>query len=200
MFYWFLFLVDNNPELIRRTIKESFDALGGNSPIKLWQLHSPNSKYRLESVLGPVKEAVSLGLIQYVGVSNFNVNQIVQAIKVLPIVSVQNEHNLWNREPERNGVLSYCEKNNLIFLPWSPVGGGSRYKKLLQFKSLNDLAARKSCSVYSLMLAWLMHKSPCVVPIPGASKITSIEGSAISIDIKLTKEDMQFIDDFSETL
>jgi len=196
----FHFVVDNKPELIRRTIRESYDALGGHSPIKLWQLHSPNSKYSLQSVFEPVKEAVLLGLIKHVGVSNFTVNQIEQAKKILPIVSVQNEYNLWNRNVERDGVLNYCEKNNLIFLPWSPVGGGSRYKKLLQFKDLSVLAASKNCSVYSLILAWLMHKSPCVVPIPGASKITSIEDSVSCLNIKLTQEDMNLINEFSETL
>lgn len=148
----------------------------------------------------PVKEAVDMGLIKYVGVSNFSVEQIERALKIVPIVSVQNQYNPWCKRPENDGVLEYCEKNNITFLPWSPVGGGYRYKKLLAIKPLTDLASSKNCSVYSLILAWLRQKSPCVVPIPGASRISSIEDSVASLDVELTKEEMEKIDAITNNL
>ena len=90
---------------MRKTIKESHEALGGKYPIKLWQLNFFSSKYPLETILSPVKEAISSGLIQHVGLSNFNVQQIEQVRRLLPIVSVQSEHNPWSRRPEREGIL-----------------------------------------------------------------------------------------------
>jgi aryl-alcohol dehydrogenase-like predicted oxidoreductase len=192
--------VNGDPNHIRRTIKESFEALGGFLPIPLWQLHAVDDKYTIEQTFQPIKEAVDMGLIKYVGVSNFSVEQIRRAQKIVPIVSVQNQHNPWYRRPETDGVLDYCEKNNLIFLPWSPVGGGYRYKKLLQIKEFIELAASKGCSVYSLVLAWLRQKSPCVVPIPGASKVSSIEDSVHSLKVNLTQQEMTTIDNVCKHL
>lgn len=140
------------------------------------------------------------GLIRFVGVSNFSVEQIERARKIVPIVSVQNQHNPWMRKPEHDGVLDYCTKNNIIFLPWSPVGGGYRYKKLLQIKPLTDLAASNKCSVYSLILAWLRQKSPQVLPIPGASRVSSIEDSVSSLDVVLSDKDMKKIDEITKSL
>ncbi len=145
---------NNNPAHLKKTIRESFEALGGVKPIPLWQLHAIDPEYTIEEALEPVKEAVDLGLIRYVGVSNFGVADIERARKIVPVVSVQNQYNPWCRAPEFNGVLNYCEKNNIIFLPWSPVGGGYRYKSLLNHKPLNELASKKGCSVYSLILGW----------------------------------------------
>ena len=71
----------------------------------------------------PVREAVREGLIQYVGVSNYRVEQIERARAVVEVVSVQNQYSPWHRRPERNGVLEYCEREGLTFLPWSPLGG-----------------------------------------------------------------------------
>ena len=83
-------------------------------------------------------------------------------------------------------------------LPWSPVGGSFRYKKLLEIKSLVELAIKKGCCVYALILAWIRLKSPCVIPIPGASKISSIENSVESLKITLDKNEMAYIDGISE--
>lgn len=193
-------VVNNEPSHIRRTIRESFEALGGFYPIPLWQLHAFDSKYPLEATLQPVKEAVDMGLIKYVGVSNFSVEQIERASQIVPVVTVQNQHNPWHRKPEFDGVLEYCERKGLIFLPWSPVGGMYRYKKLLQIKALTDLAHSKNCSVYSLILAWLRQKSPCVVVIPGATKTASIEDSVSSLKVTLTPDEMKQIDKISESL
>lgn len=103
-------VVNNEPTHIRRTIRESFEALGGFYPIPLWQLHAFDSKHPLEATLQPVKEAVDMGLIRHVGVSNFTVEQIERAAHILPVVSVQNQHNPWHRRPELDGVLEYCER------------------------------------------------------------------------------------------
>ena len=194
-------IVNGDPIHLRQTIKESYDALGGSKPIPLWQLHAIDPNFSIEESFSAVKEAVDKGLIKHVGVSNFNVEQIKRANRIVPIVSVQNQYNPWFRVSEKNGVLEYCEKQGIIFLPWSPVGGSYRYKKLLEVKPLADLASNKSCTVYELILAWIRLKAPsCVVPIPGATKISSIESSVKSLNINLNNDEMKFIDNISDKL
>lgn len=185
---------NGNPEHLRKTIKESFEALGGNKPIDVWQYHSPDPDYTIESALKPAKEAVKEGLIRFVGVSNFSVEQIKQAQDVVEIVSVQNQYSPWYRQPEKDGVLKYCEQQQLTFLPWSPFGGSRRHSDLQDIKAIAQLASSKGVSVYCIVLAWLRSKSPCILPIPGASKVSSIEDSVRAVDVKLSDEEVQRID------
>jgi pyridoxine 4-dehydrogenase len=132
-----------------------------------------------------------------VGVSNFSVEQIQRARDVVDIVSVQNQYNPWQRQPEFDGVLDYCEKNSLTFLPWSPLGGSRRVSRLEDIPEISHLAQEKGVSVYAVVLAWLRTKSPCIVPIPGASKTSSIEDSVRSLQVKLSPEEVQRIDQTS---
>ncbi|MDF5709038.1 MAG: aldo/keto reductase [Nostoc sp. S4] len=185
---------NGNPEHLRQTIRVSFEALGGVKPIDVWQYHSPDNNYTIEESLTAVKEAVEAGLIRFVGVSNFSVEQIKQAQDVVDIVSVQNQYSLWERQPEIDGVLEYCEQQGLTFLPWSPFGGKRRHQDLEDIPAIAQLAIEKGVSVYNIVLAWLRSKSPAILPIPGASKISSIENSAKAINVKLSAEEVQKID------
>ncbi|MBD0261780.1 MAG: aldo/keto reductase [Tolypothrix sp. Co-bin9] len=185
---------NGNPEHLRKTIRESFEALGGNKPIDVWQYHSPDPDYTIEEALKPAKEAVESGLIRFVGVSNFSVEQIKQARDVVEIVSVQNQYSPWYRQPEKDGVLKYCEQEQLTFLPWSPFGGSRRHSDLQDIKAIAQLAKEKGVSVYSIVLAWLRSKSPSILPIPGASKVSSIEDSVRAADVKLSDDEVQRID------
>ncbi|GAX39443.1 aldo/keto reductase [Tolypothrix sp. NIES-4075] len=185
---------NGNPEHLRKTIRESFEALGGNKPIDVWQYHAPDQDYTIEEALKPAKEAVKEGLIRFVGVSNFSVEQIKQAQDVVEIVSVQNQYSPWYRQPEKDGVLKYCEQEQLTFLPWSPLGGSRRHSDLQDIKAIAQLASYKGVSVYCIVLAWLRSKSPSVLPIPGASKVSSIEDSVRAADVKLSDDEVQKID------
>ena len=185
---------NGNPDRLRKTIRESFEALGGEKPMDIWQYHAPDQDYTIEAALAPAKEAIAAGTIRFVGVSNFSVEQIKRARDVVEIVSVQNQYNPWHRQPESDGVLAYCEKEKLTFLPWSPLGGSSRVSRLQDIPAIAQLAREKSVSVYCIVLAWLLAKSPCIVPIPGASKVSSIEDSVGAIAVKLTAEEVQKID------
>lgn len=185
---------NGNPEHLRETIHSSFEALGGEKPIDIWQYHAPDPNYLIEESLKPVKEAVESGLIRFVGVSNFSVEQIKRARDVVEIVSVQNQYNPWHRQPEQDGVLEYCQRENLTFLPWSPLGGSRRVSRLEEIGAIASLAKAKGVSVYAIVLAWVRAKSPCIVPIPGASKVASIEDSVKSVEVKLSKEEVQQID------
>ena len=185
---------NGNPDRLRKTIQESFEALGGEKPIDLWQYHAPDPDYSIEESLAPAKEAVKAGIVRFVGVSNFSIEEIKRAREVVEIVSVQNQYNPWQRQPESNGVLEYCEKEGLTFLPWSPLGGSSRFQRLQDIPPIADLARKKGVSVYNIVLAWLRAKSPCIVPIPGASKVASIEDSVGTVDVNLTAEEVEKID------
>ncbi|ACK70523.1 aldo/keto reductase [Gloeothece citriformis PCC 7424] len=181
---------NGNPDHLRSTIRVSHEALGGEKPIAVWQYHSPDPDYTIKEALTPVKEAVEAGLIRYVGVSNFSVDQIKQAQELIDIVSVQNQFNPWHRQPEFDGVLEYCEQQGLTFFPWSPLGGSRRVSNLKDIPIIAKLAKEKGVSVYQIVLAWLRSKSPCVVPIPGASKTSSIESSVKSLEVNLSAEDV----------
>ncbi len=185
---------NGNPNHLRETIRISFDALGGSKPIDIWQYHAPDPNYTIEEALAPAKEALEEGLIRFVGVSNFSVEQIKRARDVVEIVSVQNQYNPWHRQPESDGVLSYCEAEGLTFFPWSPLGGSRRVNSLEDIPVIAQLAQEKGVSVYQIVLAWLRAKSPCVVPIPGASKISSLEDSLGAVEVKLSEEDVRRID------
>ena len=152
-----------------------------------------DDKYTLKEIFQPICEAVESGLIQYVGVSNFNVEQIKEAQTYLPIHSVQNVFNLFHREAETDGVLKYCEDQGLTFLAYSPMGGRRKHKRLNKNKLLVQLGEKYHCSPYCIVLAWVLSKSKCIVPIPGASKISSIEDSIKAVDIHLEDEDIQLI-------
>ena len=184
---------NGNPHHLRKTIRESFEALGGKKPIDLWQYHAPDPSYTIEAALAPAKEAVEAGIIRFVGVSNFSVEQIKRARDTVEIASVQNQYNPWHRQPESDGVLEYCEAEKLTFFPWSPLGGSRRAKSLQDMPGIVKLAAEKNVSVYCIVLAWLMAKSPCIVPIPAATKVSSIEDSMRAIEVKLTDAELEQI-------
>lgn len=185
---------NGNPEHLHQTIRQSYEALGGEKPITVWQYHAPDANYTIKESLTPVKEAVEEGLISHVGVSNFSVEQIRQAREIVEIVSVQNQYNPWHRQPEFDGVLEYCEEEGLTFFPWSPLGGSSRVSRLQDIPIIAQLAAEKNVSLHQIVLAWLRAKSPCIVPIPGASKISSIEDSVQAVAIELSSEEVQRLD------
>ncbi|UJR22747.1 hypothetical protein I4U23_025779 [Adineta vaga] len=192
---------DLNPSRLRQAIRQSYESLGGTKPIPLWQLHdSPqDDKYTLKEIFEPICEAVENNLIRYVGVSNFNLEQIKEAQTYIKIHAVQNVFNLFKREAETDGVLKYCEDNQLTFLAYSPMGGRRKHKKLNKDKLLTTLAGKYHCSTYCIVLAWILSKSKCIVPIPGASKITSIEDSIRALNIHLDQEDIQQINDHKFT-
>lgn len=190
-------VTDLTPSRLREAIRKSYESLGGQKPIPLWQLHnSPqDEKYTMKEIFEPICEAVKANLIQHVGVSNFNVEQIKEARTLVDIHSVQNVFSPFYREAETDGVLKYCEENKLTFLAYSPMGGRRKHKRLKNDTLLAELAAKYQCSSYCIVFAWLLSKSKCVVLIPGASKVTSIEDSVKATSIQLDQEDIQRIND-----
>jgi len=190
---------NGNPDYLRQTIHESFLALGGDRPLALWQYHAPDPVYPLAVSLAAVQAAVAAGEIHTVGISNVSVAQIQEAQTIVNLVSVQNQYNPWHRKPETDGVLAYCEQAGLTFFAWSPLGGSRRVQELGHLPAIAQLAAAKGVSVYCLVLAWLRAKSPCLVPIPGASKPSSIADSVKAANVTLTPSEVALIDQATAT-
>jgi aryl-alcohol dehydrogenase-like predicted oxidoreductase len=183
-----------DPKHLERTIRESFAALGGKDPIFLWQLHAPDPQFPIEVSLEPVAQAVDQGLIAHVGLSNVNVEEIERAQQVVPIVSIQNKYNPWHRAPEQDGVLAYCEEHQLTFLPWSPLGGSSQVSQLSHLPLLAEMAQELDLSPARLWLAYLMARSSCLIPIPGARRLEHLEDSFRANEVSLTEEQVQSLD------
>lgn len=180
---------NGDPDHIRTTIRESIDALGG-AP----QHHAPDANVPVEASLRPVRDAVDERRIRHVGVSNYSVEQIERAQEVVDVVSVQNQYSPWHRQPEHDGVLDYCEAHNVTFLPWSPLGGRNRVKRLGELSALQSIAEARSVSPQRLILAWLMTQSPAVLPIPGASRMATAEDSIAAVDVVLTDDEVREIE------
>lgn len=181
---------NGDPDHLRKTLRESLDALGRGS-IQIWQHHAPDPDYSIEASLAPVREAIDEGLIEHVGVSNYSVEQIDRARELVDVVSVQNQLSLWHRKPLHDGTLAYCDREGLTFLPWSPLGGRRRSKQIDGFDVLTELARAKGASPHRVALAWLMAKSPVVLPIPGASRPESIEDSSRAYEVSLTDQEVR---------
>jgi len=175
-------------------IRESHAALGSDRPISLWQHHMVDPDFPVEYSLAPVREAVEEGMIRCVGVSNYSLEQIRRARDVVEIVSVQNQYSPWHRLPEYRGVLDYCEQEGLTFLPSRPLGGSNRAKRLNRIEGLATLASEKGISPQRLVIAWLMAKSPCILPIPGSSRLSNTEDILAAYEITLTEEEVRRID------
>jgi pyridoxine 4-dehydrogenase len=138
--------------------------------IDLYQLHRIDPRVPLEESLGALKNAQTAGKIRHIGLSEVSPREIERARKTVPIVSVQNQYNLLDRGHE--SALRYCEERKLGFIPWFPVGAG----KLAQPGGPLDLVVRRyGVSVAQLSIAWLLHRSPVMLPIPGTSSVAHLE-------------------------
>lgn len=186
--------VDGNPERLRHAIRKSYKALGEKAPIALWQLHAVDPAYPIEESLRPVKEAVAEGLVRHVGLSNVSVEQISRARKMVEVVSVQNEYSLWWRVPEKDGVLEYCEAEGLAFIPYRPLGGRARIAAPEAHPQLARLAAARGVTPGQLALAWLLAKSPCILPIPGPTRIEHLVECVGAANILLAPDDVRRIE------
>jgi pyridoxine 4-dehydrogenase len=149
--------------------------------LDLWQLHRIDPKTPVEESLGAAKRLQEQGKIRHIGLSEVSVAEIEKARKIVEIVSVQNEYNLTTRKSE--DIVNYCEKQKLVFIPWFPVAAG----KLAQpGGKLDQIAKQHKASVAQLSIAWLLHRSPVMLPIPGTSSVAHLEENLKSADLHLS--------------
>jgi pyridoxine 4-dehydrogenase len=176
------------PEYLRQCVEMSLRRLRVER-IDLWQLHRIDPKVPVKESLGAIKELQNQGKIRHVGLSEVSPEEIEQAKKILPIVSVQNLYNLSDRKHEK--TLEYCQQHKLGFIPWFPVAAG----KLARAGGPLDKAAKDyHATVAQLSLAWLLHRSPVMLPIPGTSSIAHLEENIGAGAVRLSAAEWKSIE------
>lgn len=171
------------PEYITQCVEMSLRRLKVER-IDLYQLHRIDPKVPVEETLGAIKDLQSQGKIRHVGLSEVKPEEIERAQKVLPIVSVQNEYNIGMRKSEK--TLEFCEERHIGFIPWFPVAAGDLAKP---GGTLDEAAKRHGATVAQLALAWLLHRSPVMLPIPGTSSVEHLEENTAAADLKLEESE-----------
>ena len=176
------------PEYLQQQVEMSLRRLKVER-IDLWQLHRIDPAVPVEESLGAIKELQKAGKIRHVGLSEVKPHEIEQARKVIEIVSVQNLYNLGDRAHE--DTLEYCEKHGIAFIPWFPVAAG----KLAQPGGKLDKAAKlHGATVSQLSLAWLLHRSKVILPIPGTSSLDHLEENAGAANVQLSDAEWKEIE------
>ena len=174
---------DARPEHLRRALEGSLKRLKVDR-VDLYQLHAPDDNVPFADSVGTLAELQRAGKIRHVGISNVNVKQLEEARRICTIVSVQNEYNIEDRSSDP--VLKACEKAGIAFLPWYPLGAGSA----LRSSRVRKIATRLGPTPAQVAIAWLLAKSPVMLPIPGTGSIAHLEENAAAARIQLSAEDM----------
>jgi aryl-alcohol dehydrogenase-like predicted oxidoreductase len=171
--------VVGDPNYLRQCVEMSLRRLRLDR-IDLYQLHRIDSRVPLGDQLGELRALRDEGKIRHIGLSEVTVEELTEAQKIVEIVSVQNLYNLANRKAEP--VLEHCERNDIGFIPWYPVGSGALARD-------GALVKRTGATPAQLALAWLLRRSPVMLPIPGTSKVAHLEENCAAADLALTDDD-----------
>ena len=174
---------DGRPEKLRKDLEGSLKRLRLER-IDLYQLHTVDPRVPLEDSVGVLADMQREGKVRHVGLSNVSVRQLEQARAIVPIVSVQNRYNLGDRKSE--DVLRACEQLGIAFLPWYPLGDGS----VLKDRKIRNLAKSLSATPAQVAIAWLLAKSPVMLPIPGTSSIAHLEENMAAAQLALEAADI----------
>lgn len=174
---------DGRPEHLRRALEGSLRRLRLER-IDLYQLHTPDPKVPFTDSFGTLAELQKAGKIRYLGLSSVSVRQLEQARKIAPVVSVQNRYNIEDRASD--DVLAACEKAGLAFIPWYPLGAGHA----LRSANVKRIASRLGATASQVALAWLLARSPVMLPIPGTSSLAHLEENAAAAGLTIPPQDL----------
>lgn len=183
-----------SPLNLRKACEKSLRDLDVDA-IFLYQYHAPDPSVPFADSVGELSRLRSEGKILHAGLSNVDQSQLAEAMEIVPITSIQNRCHVYCQNDFRNGLVDYCRHHSVTYIPYSPVGGGHGHLRLRDDLTLNSIARNHGASVYQVALAWLVQKSENVIPIPGASKISSIESSAKAAKVQLSNEEILKIDE-----
>ncbi len=176
------------PEYLRQCVQMSLRRLKLEQ-IGLWQLHRIDPKVPREEQFGVIADMLQEGLIAHAGLSECGVDDIAAARELFPVATVQNLYNLANRRSE--AVLSYCEREGIGFIPWYPLAAGDLAKP----GGVLDAIARKlEATPSQIALAWVLKRSPVMLPIPGTSRVAHLEENVRAASIDLSEEDFAALD------
>jgi aryl-alcohol dehydrogenase-like predicted oxidoreductase len=171
---------DGRPEYLKEALEGSLRRLQVER-IDLWQLHRIDPKVPRNEQFGAIAEMQNQGLIRHVGLSEVTVEEIEAAEKYFPVATVQNRYNVNARGSE--SVLDYCEKKQIGFIPWAPLGSGALAR---DGSPLAETAARHKATPSQVALAWMLKRSPVILPIPGTSKVNHLEENVAAAAIQLS--------------
>jgi len=181
-------VADGRPQHLREACEASLSRLK-LARIDLYQLHRVDPNVPLEDSLGELSRLREQGKIRHVGVSNFSVAELERAQRVMPIVSVQNRYNVADRSSE--AVLSACAQGGLAFIPWAPIARGSADTlEARSSKALEKAATDHGVSVLQVAIAWLLAKSPVMLPIPGTSSVAHLDENVAAANVKLSAAEL----------
>jgi pyridoxine 4-dehydrogenase len=169
------------PEVLREEIEESFRRLRTDT-ITLYYLHRVDPQTPIEQSLGVIKEYQDRGRIRHVGISEVGIEQIERARKVVTVVAVQNQYNLAERKYD--GVVDYCEREGIVFVPFYPLRAG-------RSSVVDDVTRRHRATPAQVMLAWLLHRSPVMLPIPGTLSLEHLKENLGAPTMQLTKAEYE---------
>ncbi|MBB5466758.1 aryl-alcohol dehydrogenase-like predicted oxidoreductase [Paraburkholderia sp. CI2] len=176
------------PAYLRQCVRMSLRRLNVDR-IDLWQLHRIDPKTPREEQFEVVAEMRKEGLIRHVGLSEVSVEDIEAAQKYFPVATVQNEYNLVNRKSE--AVLNYCEQQGIGFIPWFPLAAGDLARP---GSVLSDIAERLGLTTSQVALAWILKRSPVMLPIPGTSRVKHLEQNVAAAAVPLAKADFDALE------
>ncbi len=176
------------PEYLRQCVLMSMRRLGVER-IDLWQLHRIDPAVDREEQFGVIAAMQREGLIRHVGLSEVGVEEIVAARRHFPVVSVQNMYNLVTRQHE--AVLDYCEREQIAFIPWFPLAAGSLARA---GSVLDEVARRRDATPAQVALAWVLARSPRMLPIPGTSKLAHLDANVAAAALTLSDEEFRQLD------
>lgn len=174
---------DGRPVHLRAACEASLKRLRREC-IDLYQLHAPDPVVPFEDQVGALAELRAAGKIRHIGLSNVNAGELAAARRIVPIAAVQNRNNFVDRTAEP--VLAECEKAGLAFLPWYPLEAGGSVR---DGGTLARVAQRHATSAATVALAWLLVRSPVMLPIPGTSKVAHLEENVAAAEIELSDDD-----------
>jgi len=176
---------DATPSHLRKAVEGSLKRLRLDR-IDVYQLHIPDPVVSFESSVETLAQLRNEGKIRLVGLSNVTQEHIERARRIVPIVSVQNRYSFADREWDY--VVDYCERNEIAFIPWFPLGAGE-----VAGEVLNRIAQAHNASPTQIALAWLLRRSPIMLPIPGTSSIEHLEQNVGGASLRLPDEDFQIL-------
>ncbi len=172
---------DASPAHLREAVEGSLKRLRLDR-IDVYQLHAPDPVVPLDASIETLANMQSQGKIRFVALSNVTVDHIERARKIVPIVSVQNRYSFADREWDH--VVDYCERNEIAFIPWFPLGAGTVAGKLLE-----RIAKARQMKPLQVALAWLLKRSPIMLPIPGTSSVSHLEENVQTASFELTEDE-----------
>lgn len=186
---------DGRPEHLRRACEHSLRMLGTDR-IDLYQLHAPDPRVPFADSVGEIARLYAEGMVAAVGLSNVTLFQLQAALAIVPVTSVQNRYNPWDRSSELEGLIRFCDQNSITFFPYSPVGGGRRVQLLRESEELREIGTRHGgATPEELVLAWILGAAPSLVAIPGASREASIESSVRAESLRLDDRTRRELED-----